>query len=201
MGWIMMAASVQYDVMAITTVTPRIQNVWGKKREMGLIAELALRHLSFSLLGSAGHRQHFQERTCFESDLVYIQRRPWHSPLGRGHHCNIIFQVMGKCSFFQQRSPHLPSRPLLVLHSYEQRLLGSSAPVALPGPIAIACILFVCPTKIVLLVLILQRSEEITVVLYLHNAYSTDRSDCDCSLILSTTFRAIRCTKLGSTEH
>ena len=56
MGWIMMAASVQYDVMAIKTVTPRIQNVRGKKREMGLIAELALRRLSFSLLGSAGHR-------------------------------------------------------------------------------------------------------------------------------------------------
>ena len=38
MGWIMMAASVQYDVMAIMTVTPRIQNVWGEKTKTGLIA-------------------------------------------------------------------------------------------------------------------------------------------------------------------
>ena len=68
MGWIMMAASVQYDVMAITTVTPRIQD----KRyagETGLIAELALRRLSFSLLRSAGHRQHFQNEHASNPSL------------------------------------------------------------------------------------------------------------------------------------
>ena len=40
---------------------------------MRVIAELALGRLSSSLLGSAGYRQDFQKRTCFESELVYIQ--------------------------------------------------------------------------------------------------------------------------------
>ena len=47
--------------------------MYGKMRETEVNAELALRRLSFSMFGSAGHRQHFQKEQS-KSELVYIRR-------------------------------------------------------------------------------------------------------------------------------